>query len=249
MVPSGDDVRMDEQNMLVREGVIQITNPADESALEAALRLKDGGEVTLLTMGSQAMGQAALTLLAHGADRAVLLNDPAMAGSDTLATAKTLCAAIRRLGGFDLVLCGRRAIDGETGQVPPELAMMLGLPFVTNAVRVWRGQEDSVYCERLLEAGVETLRLPLPALFSFCEYSYALRPPSISSLRKTRGIKTLILDRKDLNLSVEDCGIKYSPTRVRQIIENQIPVRRGVCAEDIHQGAKCLAGMTGSIKR
>jgi electron transfer flavoprotein beta subunit len=248
MVPSGDDVRMDENNMLVREGIL-VTNPADESALEAALRLKGDGEVTLLTMGSQAAGAAVQTLLAHGADKAVLLSDPAMAGSDTLATAKTLCAAIRHLGEFDLLLCGRRAIDGETGQVPPELAMMMGLPFVTNVMRIWQDKEGSLCGERLLEGGVETLRLPLPALFSLCEYSYALRPPSLSSLKKSRERKILMLDRKALALSAEDCGIKCSPTRVRRIIANSVPVRGGEYTKDIQQGAGCLAGMIREIKR
>jgi electron transfer flavoprotein beta subunit len=248
MVPSADEVRMDEQNMLIREGLVLITNPSDESALEAALRLKGEGAVTLLAMGNQSMGKAMYTLLANGADKAVLLNDPAMAGADTLATAKTLRAAVRYLGGFDLILCGRRAIDGETGQVPPELAMMLGLPFVTNVMRIWQDEADKLRCERLLEAGMETLCLPLPALVSLCEYSYALRPPSLASIRRSKNETLLVLDRKALRLSVEECGAKSSPTRVKRVAENQTPLRKGERAEDIRRGAEYLARLVSGAK-
>jgi electron transfer flavoprotein beta subunit len=248
MVPSTDDVRIDEQNKLVREGMVLITNPADESALEAALRLKGNGEVTLLSMGGPSVGQALKTLLANGADKGVLVSDPVMAGSDTLATAQTLCSAVQYLGNFDLILCGRRAIDGETGQVPPELAMMLDLPFVTNVLDLWQDKEDSICCERLLETQMETLRLPLPALVSLCEYSYSLRPPSLLSIRNSRKHEILVLDRKKLNISAENCGIQFSPTRVKRITENQLPGRNGKHTDNICQGAGVLAGMVLELK-
>jgi electron transfer flavoprotein beta subunit len=237
------EIRINERNTLVRDGLPLIVNPADESAIEAALRLKGGGEVCLVTMGSAAMGKVLKGLLAHGADRAVLVSDPLMAGSDTFATAKTLCAALTYLGGFDLVLCGRRAIDGETGQVPPELAVFLGIPFVTNVTRLKMDGEGALLCDRLLETGVETLRLPLSAIVSLCEYSYPLRPVSLASIRQAREKELTVLDRKALRLGAEECGAAASPTRVRRIKSNVTRLRSGECETDIRAGARKLAKM------
>ena len=244
IVPSADDIRLDDRNMLVREGVPLITNPADEAALEAALELKGAdGKVCLFSMGNQAVGKALTSLLSHGADEAVLVSDPAMAGSDTFATAKMLAAALRCFGCFDIVCCGRRAIDGETGQVPSELAAILGLPFVTNVIRIWQDEKNGIYCERLLEKGIEILCISLPVLISFCEYSYTLRPPSITLLRAAKKKELVILDRKSLNLAAEECGMKGSPTRVRQITENETRLRKGEYAKDINEGVFKLREM------
>ena len=248
-VPDAAEIRVNERNMLVREGLPLKINPADESAVEAALRLKGNGEVCLLCMGSAAMGNVLKSIIPHGADRAVLVSDPAMAGSDTLATAKTLAAALTYLGGFDLVLCGRRAIDGETGQTPPELAVFLGVPFVTNVTRVEPDGEGGLICERLLETGVESLHLPLPALVSLCEYSYPLRPASLASLRKAGEKELTVLNRKLLRLGADECGAAGSPTRVRRITGNETPARSGECETDLRAGAKKLAGMFAAAGR
>jgi len=248
-VPDAAEIRISEQNTLIREGLPLIVNPADESAIEAALRLNENGETCLITMGSAAMGNTLRSLLSHGVDKAMLISDPAMAGSDTLATAQTLCTALTLYGGFDLILCGRKAIDGETGQVPPELAVLLGLPFVTNVLRLELNREGSLRCERLLETGVETLLLPLPALVSLCEYSYPLRPVSLKSLRKARGKEIAVLDMKTLALHAEECGLAASPTRVRRMTGNGAQLRSGLCETDISAGARRLAAMVLALGR
>ena len=254
-VPDMAEISVNQNNLPVRDGLQNKpglpfkVNPADESALEAALRLRGNGEITLVCMGSKSMSHIQKSLLVHGVDKAVLINDNAMAGSDTYATAKTLCAALVYLGGFDLVFCGRRAIDGETGQVPAELAFFLGIPFVTNVTRLELCHEDrlnetNLNCERLLETGTESLEVTLPALVSFCEYSYPLRPPGIASMRKAIGKELIVLDRKMLGLQADECGNAGSPTRVRQITGNETPARSGICETDIYAGAKKLAAMT-----
>jgi len=248
-VPDAHEIRVNGRNMLVREGLPLIVNPADESAVEAALRFRGDGEVCLVTMGNAATGKILKSMLAHGADRAVLVSDPAMAGSDTYATAKTLCAALKYLGAFDLILCGRKAIDGETGQVPPELAVLLGFPFVTNVTQLESDGEGALICERLLETGTESLRLPLPALVSLCEYSYALRPASLGSFRKAQEKDLLILDRKNLGLGAEECGIAASPTRVRRITGNESKIRYGDCETDIRAGGRKLAELLMTVGR
>ena len=132
-VPDAKDVRLDpETNTLAREGVQSVINPYDSHALEEAVRLKDeySATVTVLTMGPPQAEDILRQAIACGADDAVLVSDRAFAGSDTLATTYTLANAINKIGGADLVLCGKQAIDGDTAQVGPGLAVRLDMPYV-----------------------------------------------------------------------------------------------------------------------
>ncbi|MBU1614205.1 electron transfer flavoprotein subunit beta/FixA family protein, partial [bacterium] len=129
-VPETHNVRINpETNTLIREGVESIVNPFDENALEAALQLREkhGGKITVLSMGPPQAETSLRHTIAMGVDEAVLLSDRAFAGADTLATAYTLSSGIRKMGDFDLILCGKQAIDGDTAQVGPELAEILGI--------------------------------------------------------------------------------------------------------------------------
>ena len=147
-VPAAASVQVDGQYRLKRDGVNLQWNIADESALEAAFRLKDkDGTVTVLTMGPPKLEAPLKDLLARGADRGILITDRLLAGADTRATAAALKAAAEKLGPVDLILCGRRAIDGETGQVPGELAAALGIPCVSNVERIQR-EGDSLLLSR-----------------------------------------------------------------------------------------------------
>ncbi len=125
-----------ETRTLLREGVENIMNTFDKLALETALCLKDkeGAHVTVVSMGLPQATDVLKEALAMGADDAALISDRALAGSDTLATSITLAAAIKKLGDFDLVLCGKQAIDGDTAQVGPEIAEHLGIPQITGAL-------------------------------------------------------------------------------------------------------------------
>ncbi|HQA48102.1 MAG TPA: electron transfer flavoprotein subunit beta/FixA family protein, partial [Bacillota bacterium] len=129
-VPDTTEVKIDpEKGTLIREGVPSIVNPFDEYAVEAALRIKEemGGKVTVITMGPPQAVEALRKCIAMGADDAVLISDRAFAGSDTWATSYTLAGAIKTLGRFDLILCGKQAIDGDTAQVGPQVAEKLGI--------------------------------------------------------------------------------------------------------------------------
>ncbi len=235
LVPSVMEVAMDQQYTIKRDSVVQTVNPADEAALEAALRIRGNGSVTVVTMGKQSAEEPLRSMLSRGADRAVLVTDQAFAGADTYATAKTLSAAIRFLGNFDLILCGRRAIDGETGQVPPELAVMLGLVFVTNCTSV-SCSDGVIECLRLLEDGTEELKTDAPAVLSLCEYSYPLRPSSIQGLRRAKEQQVMTLTHEQLGLEYEDCGLAGSPTRVRAVTRQVSGVRNAKIANDINEG-------------
>ena len=138
-VPDSTNVRINpETNTLMREGVASIINPFDAYALEEGVRLKEkhGGKVTVISMGPPQVEAALREAISLGADETVLLSDRAFAGADTLATAYTLAAGIRKLGGADLILMGRQAIDGDTGQVGPGVAENLGLPHVTDVRKI-----------------------------------------------------------------------------------------------------------------
>ena len=226
-VPATTSVQVDGQFRLKRDGVKLQWNIADEAALEAALEL--GGTVTVLTMGPGKLEEPLKELLARGADRAVLLTDPQMAGADTLATARALAAAVKTLGQFDLILCGRRAIDGETGQVPGMLAAMLDIPCISSVESI--DQDGPLF--RRLENGVQTLKTSLPAVVSICEYTYTLRLPVILGMRRAKSKTVEKLCAADIGLSPEQCGLRGSATKVVAMDAKFPGLRKGPKETDI----------------
>ena len=223
-VPDTMDVKLSGDYTQERSFVAQIMNLADESALEFGLSLRDqhGGTVTVITMGPDRSASTLREAIARGADQGVLLTSPAFAGADTLVTARCLTAAASTLGGFDLILCGRRASDGETGQVGPMIASMLQIPCVTNATKAVL-QDDRVQIDQLIETGTITWKAPLPALIAFCEWSYRLRLSTISGMQRAAKVKLLRLSPADI--SVTQCGIAASPTRVVRVSPHLIGLR------------------------
>ena len=220
-VPDSDDVRMDpETGTMVREGVGAIVNPLDLNALQAALDLKtcreEPSEVTVLTMGPPKGSEALRECVSMGADHGVLLTDRVFAGSDTWATAKVLAAALALTGPYDLVLAGEKATDGETGQVGPEVAVLLGIPFSTYASGVELDGEH-VMVRRTVEEGVQIQRMPFPCLITVL---HALNEPAMPTLQGKKrarrcGIRTL--SAWDLGFPPEAAGLKGSATRVVRI--------------------------------
>ena len=174
-----------------------ITNPADLHAVEAAVQLAD--DVCALSMGPPAADDALRQALAVGANRAVLLCDHPLAGSDTWATANALAAAIKWIGGADLVLCGISAIDGETGQVGPSVAERLGWPQATGCESLAIDGE-SLIARRVVEGGYERLRMPLPAVVTVGETGFAPRYPTLPGRRRAA---TTVIER----IGIGDIGI------------------------------------------
>lgn len=204
---------------LQRDFVAQILNHADESAVELALRLRDahGGKVTALTMGPPKAEGTLRELISRGVDEAILLTDKAFAGADTLATARALAAAAKALGPFDLLLFGRRAADGETGQVGPMTAALMGIPCVANITGV-ELENDTLRADQLIETGTVHWETKLPAALTLCEWSYALRLPTMRGLRAARQTRVRILSPEDIGISDSaQIGLKGSPTRVTHI--------------------------------
>ena len=214
-VPDTTEVRLRDDFTLERGFVAQVMNPADESALEWALQTRDrtGGSVTAVCMGPASAENTLREALVRGADRALLLTDPRFAGADSLVTARCLMRAVRTAGPFDIVACGRRAIDGETGQVGPMMAAMLDWPCLYNLTRADAAGE-AVSARQLTENAAQELRAALPCVLTFCEWSYRLRLPTLKGLRsaRTRTVERVTPD--DLGLSADACGLRASPTQV-----------------------------------
>jgi electron transfer flavoprotein beta subunit len=171
---------MNEDGTVNRAALPAIYNPEDLNALEEALRLREeyGGRVTVITMGPPAAVQVMREALYRGADEVILLCDGPFAGADTLATSYSLSLAVKQIGEYDVVLCGRQAIDGDTAQVGPQLAEKLGLPQITCVSRIDGIDEGKITATRSIEGGFETVRCPLPVLLTITGEANEPRPAS-----------------------------------------------------------------------
>jgi electron transfer flavoprotein alpha subunit len=235
-VPDTAEVRIDpEKGTLIRKGVPAVVNPLDLHALEAAVRLAEryGGTVHALSMGPAAAEEALRECLALGADEAWLCTGKEFAGADTWATATTLAAAIRYLGGrekVDLVLCGKQAIDGDTAQVGPELSVCLGWPLVPYAEEITLegaapGGDDAprpqgraaAKVRSMTETGYAVIRTNLPAVMTAVKDISVPRLPSLPGWARALTEPVRRITPADLDLSGEETGLRGSPTRVRKI--------------------------------
>lgn len=242
MVPVDGNAELGGDYCIDRKRLLQQLNVADMAAVEAALRIKDGGSVTVLTMGTSTAEPVLRDLFARGVDRAVLLNDKKMAGADTHATSHALAAAIRKLGKFDLMLCGRRAIDGETGQVPGELAAVLSVPCITNVEKI-ETEGNKSRCVRVLENGTAVLEADLPVVISLCEYAYPLRLPGIKGRRAADSKQIEVLSAEEIGLSGEECGLSGSRTRVIKAVRMETGLRKGPKENNIAVGVEKMISM------
>ena len=235
-VPDTTEVRIDrETNTLQRQDVPSILNPFDRHALEEALRVKErcGGTVSVLTMGPLQAQEVLKECLALGADEAVLVSDKAFAGADTLATSRTLAAAIAKLQPAELIFCGKQAIDGDTAQVGPELAEHLNMAQITcvSKLEVFPA-ERRLIAEREVEDGHEVLEIPFPAVLTVSKSLNEPRYPSIKGRLRANKTSIPILTLADLGLQAEETGLQGSPTRVVRIF-----------APETRKGGEVIQGM------
>jgi electron transfer flavoprotein beta subunit len=219
-VPETTEVRINpETNTLMREGVKSIINPFDMYAIEEAVRLKErfGGKVSILTMGPPQADAALREAISMGADEGFLVCDRAFAGSDTWATSYTLAGAIKKIGAFDLVICGKQASDGDTAQVGPGISTHLNIPQVTYVKKVEEATDKMMRLERMLEEGFEIIETPLPALITVVKEINEPRIPSLKGLMRAKSAKITTLTQKELDLNPEQIGLCGSPTQVVKI--------------------------------
>lgn len=242
-VPNTTQVRIHpETNTLIREGVESIISPFDENALEAALLLKEtsGARVTVLTMGPPQAEAVLREALARGADAAELICDRAFAGSDTWATSNALAAAVRRLEPkADLLLFGKQAIDGDTAQVGPGVAELLGWPVIP-FIRKLEVRDGQVHVERAFEDGYERIECPLPVALTALKELNVPRMASLKGRMRARKAELPVRTAEALGVNPDLVGLKGSPTRVIRIF-NPPPKTGGVVVDGQDPAAAAAA--------
>lgn len=224
-VPETTEVSIDpETKTLMREGIASIINPFDEYAIEEALRLREAhdGVVTVVSMGPPQAEEALKQAVAMGADEAILLSDPAFRGSDTLATARTLAAAIGIIDDVSVILCGKQAIDGDTAQVGPEVAELLDIPHVAYVREVRNLNDSQVTVERMIEGGYEAIQADLPALLTVVKDINQPRLPSMRGIMRARRTEITVWGQEELGLPDEVVGLDGSPTEVIKVFTPEL---------------------------
>lgn len=234
---------MKEDGTVNRAALPAIFNPEDLNALEEAIKIKDkyGAKVTVLTMGPATASEVLRESLYRGADDVILLSDRKFAGADTLATSYALSMAIRKIGEYDIILCGRQAIDGDTAQVGPQTAEKLGINQITCVDKVLELKDKTITAERSIEGGYEVLKSKLPVLLTVTDEANVPRPCSAKKVLAYKNAMTSLeadnydeeylktaeidesniiiklWDHKEIGAKEEDCGLSGSPTKVKQI--------------------------------
>ena len=222
-VPDTTEVRFDpETNTLRRDEVESIINPFDTYAIEEALRLREahGGKVTVLSMGPPKAEKELKQAMAMGCDEAVLLSAREFAGADTWATAYTLAQGIRQVGDYDVILCGKQAMDGDTGQVGPGIANQLGIPQLTYVFQIRQADfsEGSIKVVRLLEEGREIVTTHTPVLLTVVKDINQPRYPTLRLFRRARHKEIPVWGPQDLpDVDENLLGLDGSPTQVVKI--------------------------------
>jgi electron transfer flavoprotein beta subunit len=243
-VPDAKDVRLDPvTNTLARDGVQSIMNPYDRHALEEAVRLKEahGGAVTVLSMGPPQTETTLRDGIACGADEAVLVSDRAFAGADTWATTYTLAKAIEKVGGCDLILCGKQAIDGDTAQVGPGLAERLDIPYVTSVRKVTGCEPGLIRVERLMDDGYDEVELPLPALLTVVKEINEPRIASLKGKMRAKKAEIVMLTAADIGADPAAVGLQGSTTQVVRVFSPEARGAREMLAGSVEEQVMQLA--------
>jgi electron transfer flavoprotein beta subunit len=219
-VPETTEVKIDPKtNTLIREGVTSIINPFDTYAVEEGIQIREklGGKVTALSMGPPQAEQVLRDAIAVGADQGILLSDPAFAGADTLATSYTLAQSIRKIGLPDLIICGKQAIDGDTAQVGPGIAVHLDIPQIVFVKKIREITDKKIIAERMVEDGLEVVESSLPALITVVKDINQPRMPSLRGVMMSKKAEIPVWGASDIELDTDLIGLKGSPTWVEKV--------------------------------
>lgn len=230
-VPDTTEIKIDPvKKTLIREGVPSILNPFDGYAVEAALRIKDkdpSTNIVVISMGppqAQAVLKEAISL---GCGHAYLLSDRAFGGSDTLATSFIISNAIKEIERregftFDVIMCGKQAIDGDTAQVGPEIAEHMNLPQVTYAWEILETGNGSVNVRREVDDGFEIVKLSTPCLITFTKPTWEPRMATIKGKLAANRAQINVLTAEDIPMDLTRAGLKGSPTKVKSTFTPEV---------------------------
>lgn len=249
-VPDTAEIKIDPvTNTLIREGVPSIINPYDLHAIEAGLQIKEakGGKVTVITMGPPQAEEALREAISMGVDETYLISDKAFAGSDTWATSYILSKTINKLG-YDIVICGKQAIDGDTAQVGPEIAEFLDIPHVSYVRKIEKIDNSSIIVQRLMDYGYDVVESSIPVLLTVVK---ELNEPRLPSLRGKIAAKKASIPRitkDDLDVADENIGLQGSPTKVMNIFTPQFKRERKILQGDLEKQVDELIQILKDLK-
>ncbi|MDD4013175.1 MAG: electron transfer flavoprotein subunit beta/FixA family protein [Candidatus Omnitrophica bacterium] len=239
-VPDTTDVKIDPvTNTLKREGVKSVINPFDMYAIEEAVRIKERvgeGEVVVISMGPPQAQEAIREAISLGCDRGILLSDRKFAGSDTWATSYTISQAIRKVGDFKVILCGKQASDGDTAQVGPGVSTHLDIPQVTYVKKIDKIDKTVAVVHRMTEEGYDIVETPLPVVLTVVKEINEPRMPSLKGKMKAKSAQIPVWTADDIACEPDKVGLDGSPTRVMKVFT---PPPRG--------GGQMLKGETEDV--
>ncbi len=249
-VPGTTEIKIDPKtNTLVREGIENIINPLDTYAVEEGVRLKerlssdektgDELEIIAMTMGPPQAEDILKEAISVGVDEVLLLSDRAFAGGDTWATSNTLALAIEKIGDCKLIIFGKQTLDGDTGQVGPELAQRMNIPFVGYVSEIQKISKNKIVVKRLMEDRYEIFEVRLPAAISVIKNINTPRVPSLRGKMKAKNAKIPVWGLKELGADKDKVGLSGSFTQVVKIFipktEHKVEVLEGTPAEQVEK--------------
>jgi len=224
-VPETSNVKMDpETGTMIRDGVESIINPLDLYAIEAGIQMREqyGGELIALTMGPVSAQKALKEAIAMGCDDGILVSHKKFAGADTWSTSYVISQSILKKGNCDVILCGERATDGDTGQVGPGIATWLDIPFATYVSKISGVKKNALHVERMVETGYEVLVVEMPCLLTVVKEINYPRLPTLDGKLRAKKVEIETYGPEEIHARESFLGLKGSPTRVVKISNPQV---------------------------
>lgn len=230
-------VNYSEPKTRLESGILKI-NPVDESAIEKALRIKEatGAQITVVSMGIRNTERLLRNIVAAGADKAVLITSQEYAGSDTVATSRIISRAIEKIGKPDLIMCGRRSVDSETGNIPVQIACFLKMKCLTNVIDL--GFNNGTWqLKTLTDEEEQIFEAQAPIVISYADDSLNLRNPTVNQLRHIKNDWLSILTNHELVFRKDEVGILGSATKVAETEIIEYPKKNTIIINDSVSGA------------
>lgn len=214
-------------NTAEMHGASPVIDPYGEYAVEAAMQIKDagGGKITVISLGTNLLREVVKKPLAMGADELILLEDGAYAGGDSWSTASALAAAIKKVGEYDLILCGREASDTNAGQTGAGIAEILGLPCIT-LVRKIEITDSIAKVGRVTSDGYDVIEIPLPAVLTVSNEVGEPRYPTIKGIMAAKKIEPVIWSPADISVEPAQLGTAGRRAKMQKLYQ---PVHEGKC--------------------
>lgn len=242
-VPDSTEIRVDkETGTLIRAGVPSIINPDDLAGVEEALKLKEsmGAIVTIISMGPPQASEMLKELYARGVDECILITDRKFAGADTCATSSTLAAALNKCG-YDLIIAGRQAIDGDTAQVGPQTAERLGIPQVTYVDEIKAVSDTSITVKKSLEDCEEIIEAKLPVVLTTLSGMNEPRYMNCNDIVDCMGKQVTTWTFDDLGIEESKVGLAGSPTKVHHTFTKEVSANTETFQMPADEAAKLIA--------